>query len=69
MSPKSLQKQNANSAWQIGNATRGLITAKLPKTAAQMIAMSVLVLNLHQIPCALGTPGCLAAAKKMDVCL
>ena len=31
----------------------GLITAKLRKTAAHVIAMSVLVLNLRKIQCAL----------------
>lgn len=29
----------------------GLVTAKLPETAAHVIAMSVLVLNLHKIQC------------------
>lgn len=31
----------------------GLITAKLRETVAHMIAMSVLVLNLHKIQCVL----------------
>ena len=31
----------------------GLVTAKLRETAAHVIAMSVLVLNLHKIQCAL----------------
>ena len=30
----------------------GLVTAKLRETAAHVIAMSVLVLNLRKIPCA-----------------
>ena len=31
----------------------GLVTAKLRETAAHVIAMSVLVLNLRKIPCAI----------------
>lgn len=32
---------------------KGLVTAKLQETSAHVIAMSVLVLNLHKIQCSL----------------
>ena len=51
----------------------GLVTAKLQETAAHVIAMSVLVLNLRKIQCALfasfdSIAGYLGAAKKTGVC-
>lgn len=47
----------------------GLVTAKLRETAAHVIAMSVLVLNLRKIQCALGSiAGCSVATEKIGVC-
>ena len=46
-------KWSADSVWRSVNVAMGLVTAKLRETAAHVIAMSVLVLNLRKIQRAL----------------
>ena len=49
----SVWKWSAGSVWRKRKCGMGLVTAKLRETAAHVIAMSVLVLNLRKIPCAI----------------